>query len=122
MKRHLISKRDALRLELNWGPKQLNEAFSGAYRSYRMDGIRGMDPGTSLDKVKKFLVKLMLGGTQSTAVRVQATVWIRFTRDRVEIVDLAFSSRMLNVYNMSDRDEIPGQIITHMLNQIETQH
>ena len=56
-----MSKRDASQAELNWGPKQLNEASSSAYRSYRIDGIHGMDPGTFLDKVKAFLVKLMLG-------------------------------------------------------------
>ena len=49
-KQNLISKREALRAELNWGPYQLNEAFNGAYRSYRIDGIRGIDPGTFLDK------------------------------------------------------------------------
>ena len=118
-KRNLISKRDALQAELNWGPKQLNEAFNGAYRSYRVDGIRGVDPGTFLDKIKRFLVKLMLGETQSNAVRVQSTIWIRFTKDGVEIVDLAFNSRMLNVYNMSDMDEIAEQIVNHTLNPIE---
>ena len=56
-----------------------------------------MDPGTFLDKVKGFLVKLMLGETQSNTVQVQSTVWIRFTKDGVEIVDLAFNSRMLNI-------------------------
>ena len=63
MKQHLISKRDAQQAELNWSPKQPNEAFNGAYRGYRIDRICRMDPGTFLDKVKKFLVKLMLGET-----------------------------------------------------------
>ena len=61
----------------------------------------------------------MLKETQSTAVRAQSTIWIRFTTDGVEIVHLAFNSRMLNVYNMSDMDELANQIIAHMLNQIE---
>ena len=30
-KEHLIAKRNSLRLESNWGPKQLDGAFSGAY-------------------------------------------------------------------------------------------
>ena len=66
-----------------------------------------------------FLVDLMLKETQSTTVRVQSTIWIRFTRDGVKIVDLAFNSRMLNVYNMSNMDEIAEQIVNHMLNQIK---
>ena len=38
-KEHLIAKRNSLRLDLNWGPKQLDGAFSGAYRCYQIDGI-----------------------------------------------------------------------------------
>ena len=45
-KEHLIAKRDSLRLELNWGPRQLDGAFGGAYRHYRIDGIEGMDIDT----------------------------------------------------------------------------
>ena len=78
-----------------------------------------MDPGTFLDKVKKFLVKLMLGVTRATAVQLQSTIWIRFTENGVKIVDLAFNSRMLSIYNKSNMDGIAGQIVTHMLNQIE---
>ena len=38
-KEHLIAKREALRAELAWGPRQLEGAFGGAYRRYRIDGI-----------------------------------------------------------------------------------
>ena len=41
----LIAKREALCAELNWGPRQLEGAFGGAYRRYRIDGM----PGTDLD-------------------------------------------------------------------------
>ena len=42
----LITERDVLRAELRWGPIQLEGAFSGAYRRYRIDGLPGMDPDT----------------------------------------------------------------------------
>ena len=42
----LITKREALKAELNWGPRQLEEAFDGAYRRYQIDGIEGMDVDT----------------------------------------------------------------------------
>ena len=42
-KGRLMAKREALKLELNWGPRQLEGAFGGAYRRYRIDGIKGMD-------------------------------------------------------------------------------
>ena len=45
-KERLIAKRNSLRLDLNWGPKQLDGAFSGAYRHYQIDGIEGMDVDT----------------------------------------------------------------------------
>ena len=45
-KERLISKREALKAELNWWPRQLEGAFDGAYRRYRIDGIEGMDIDT----------------------------------------------------------------------------
>ena len=35
------------------------------------------------------------------------------------MVELAFNSRMLNVYNLSDMNEIVNAMITHMARQIE---
>ena len=52
------------------------------------------------------------------AIRSQATTWIRFTKDE-EMVELAFNSRMLNVYNLSNMNEIVNAMITHMAQQIE---
>ena len=42
----LIAMRNSLRLDLNWWPGQLDEAFGGAYRHYRIDEIKGMDVAT----------------------------------------------------------------------------
>ena len=52
------------------------------------------------------------------ALRSQATTWIRFRKDG-EMVELAFNSRMLNVYNLSDMNEIVNAMITHMAQQTE---
>ena len=49
--------------------------------------------------------------TTSRAVRSQATTWIKFIKDDVEQVELAFNSRMLAVYNLSDMDEILSAMI-----------
>ena len=51
-------------------------------------------------------------------MRSQATTWIRFRKDG-EIVELAFNSGMLNVYNLSDMNEIVNVMITHMTQQTE---
>ena len=84
-----IAKRDSLRLELNWGPRQLDGAFGGAYRCYRIDGIEGMDVDTFFDRSKRFLIDLLSRETTSRAVRSQATTWIRFVKDGIELVELA---------------------------------
>ena len=87
----LITKREALKAELNWnpGPRLLEGAFCRAYRRYRIDGGPKMDPDT----------------------------WIRFKKDD-ELVELAFNSRMMNVYNLNNLDEIVDEMIDNMKFQI----
>ena len=100
----LIAKRVALKAELNWGPRLLEEAFGSAYRRYRVDGIPAMDPDTFLNRIRRFLIDLLKKESRTGAVRSQTTTWIRF-RKAGELVELAFNSRMMNVYNLSDMDE-----------------
>ena len=118
-KERLIAKREALKAELNWGPRQLEGAFDGAYRCYRIDGIEGMDVDIFFLRTKRFLIDLLIRETRDRAVRSQATTWIRFVKDGVEQVELAFNSRMLAVYNLSDMDEIVTAMMEHMKQQIE---
>ena len=107
----LIAKRNSLRL----GPKELEGAFGGAYRCYRIDGIEGkghvLDVDTFFARTRKFLIDLLSKETMNRAVRSQATTWIRFMRDEVETVDLAFNSRMMTVYNLNDKNEIVTAMI-----------
>ena len=77
-----------------------------------------MDPDTFFSRVKRFLIDLMAKELRMGAVRSQATTWIRFRKDG-EMVELAFNSRMLNVYNLSDMNETVNAMITHMKQQIE---
>ena len=101
-----------------WGPRQLDGAFSGTYRRYRIDGLPGMDPNTFFCRVRKFLIELLAKKLRTGAMRSQATTWIRFRKDG-ELVELAFNSRMLNIYNLSIMNEIVNAMITHMAQQIE---
>ena len=117
-KERLLAKRNSLRLDLNWGPRLLEGAFGDAYRRYRIDGIPGMDPDTFLNRIRRFLIDLLKKKSRTGAVRSQTTTWIRFRKDR-ELVELAFNSRMTNVYNLSDLDEIVNEMIVHMEGQIE---
>ena len=117
-KEHLIAKREALRVELNWGPRQLEGAFGGAYRHYRIDGMPGIDPDMFFTRTRRFLINLLVKEARMEAVRSQATTWIKFRKDG-EMVELAFNSRMLNVYNLSDMNKIVDSMISHMVQQIE---
>ena len=80
----LIAKRDKLREELdfesNWGPVQLQRTFNNAYRSSRIAGYQGVDPGTFFAKIRKMIVDLIRKETIREAVRTQATTWIRFSK------------------------------------------
>ena len=118
-KERLIAKRNSLRLDLNWGPKQLDGAFGRAYRHYQIDGIEGMDVDTFFARTRKFLMDLLSRETTNRAICSQATTWIRFVKDEVEQVELVFNSRMLSVYNLSDMGEIVSAMIEHMKQQIE---
>ena len=117
-KEHLIAKREALHTELNWGPRQLEGAFGGAYRRYRIDGMPGMDPDTFFNRIRRFLIDFLRKESRTGAVRSQTTTWIRFRKDN-ELVELAFNSRMINVYSLSDPGEIVDEMIAHMKGQIE---
>ena len=118
-KERLIAKRNSLKIELSWGPKELEGAFDGAYRHYRIDGIEGMDVDTYFARTRKFLIDLLNKETTNRAVRSQATIWIRFTRDGVEMVNLAFNSRMMAVYSLNNKNEIVTAMTEHMAQQIE---
>ena len=122
-KERLIAKRNSLKIELSWGPKELEGAFGGAYRRYRIDGIEGkghiLDVETYFARTRKFLIDLLNKETTNRAVRSQATTWIRFVRDEVEQVSLAFNSRMMTVYSLNDKSEIVTVMIEHMAQQIE---
>ena len=119
-KEALITKREALKAELNWnpGPRLLEGAFGRAYRKYRIDGDPRMDPDTFFNRIRRSLIELLKRESRIGAVRAQTTTWIRFQKDD-ELVDLAFNSRMMNVYNLSDIDEIVDEMINQMKEQIE---
>ena len=52
-----------------------------------------MDVKTYFSSIKKFLIELLNTETRDRAVRSQSTTWVRFMKDGVEQVALAFNSR-----------------------------
>ena len=80
--------------------------------------MTGMDPDTFFNRVRRFLIDLLKKESRTGAVRTQTTTWIRFRKDG-ELVEIAFNSRMVNVYNLSDMNEIVNEMIAHMKQQNE---
>ena len=77
-----------------------------------------MDPGMFFSRVRRFLIKLLAKVSRTGAIRTQRTTLIRFRKDG-ELVELAFNSRMVNIYNLSNMNEIVNEMITHIKQQIE---
>ena len=79
-----------------------------------------MDLPTIFSKTRDSILNLLSRESAHRAVRSQTTTWIiRFIKDQVEHVDLAFYSRMTPVYNLNDIGEIVGSMIKHMSQQVE---
>ena len=93
-------------------PIALEQAFGGAYRSYRINGKPKMDVDTFFNRIRKELFELIKRELKTrTSARIQITAWIRFVRDGPprglgeahdeegqERVELAFNSLMTSVY------------------------
>ena len=88
-----------------------------------------MDVDTFFDRIRQNLINLMNRVlTDLGSARVQMTTWIRFIQaleddfgniigsDRVE---LPFNSRMTEIFQGSDLNEIFSEMFTHMNTQIE---
>ena len=102
-----------------FNPIELERAFNGAYRSYRVNGRPKMDGDTFFNRVRKGLIELVKRELKTrTSARIQTTTWIRFARDE-DRVDLAFSGLMTSVYRGSDLDQIVDGMIANMKFQIE---
>ena len=104
-------------------PTELEQAFNGAYRSYRVNGRPKMDVDTFFNRIRKGLIGLIKRELKTrTSTRIQTTAWIRFVRDDdegQERVELAFNSLMTSVYQGSDLDQIVDGMIANMKFQIE---
>ena len=104
-------------------PIELEQAFSGAYRSYRINGRPKIDVDMFFNRTGKRLIELTERELKTqTSARIQTTAWIRFIRndeEGQERVELAFNSLMTSVYRGSVTDQIVDGMIANMKFQIE---
>ena len=106
-------------------PIELEQAFRGAYRSYRINGRPKIDVNMFFNRIGKELIELIERELKTrTSARTQTTAWIRSIRDNEEgqeRVELAFNSLMMSVYRGSETDQIVDRMIANMKFQIENQ-
>ena len=104
-------------------PIELEQAFGGAYRSYRVNGKPKMDVDMFFSRIRKELIEFIKRELKTrTSARIQTTAWIRFIRDDEEgqeRIELAFNSLMTIVYRGSETDQIVDGMIANMMFQIE---
>ena len=114
-------------------PMELEQAFGGAYKSYRVNGKPEIDVDTFFNRIRKELIELIKRELKTlTSAGIQTTAWIRFVRDGPprgpgdahdekgqNRVELAFNSLMTSVYRGSDTDQIVDGMIANMKFQIE---
>ena len=104
-------------------PIELEQAFGGAYRSYRVNGRHKIDVDTFFNRIRKELIRLIKRELKTrTSARIQTTAWIKFVRDDEEgqeRVELAFNSLMTSVYRGSEMDQVVDGMIANMKFQIE---
>ena len=63
-------------------PIELEQAFGGAYRSYRVNGRPKIDVDTFFNRIGKRLIELIERELNTrTSARIETTAWIRFVRD-----------------------------------------
>ena len=77
-----------------------------------------MDLDTFFNRIRRSLIELLKRESRTGAERAQTTIWIRLKKDD-ELVELAFNSRMMNVYNLNNLDEVVDEMIDNMKFQIE---
>ena len=104
-------------------PIELEQAFGGAYRPYRVNGRPKINVHPFFNRIRKELIELIKQELNTrTSARIQMIVWIRFVRDDEEgqeRIGLAFSSLMTSVYRGSELDQVVGGMIDNMEFQIE---
>ena len=68
--------------ESDWTFKEREQAFRGAYRSYRVDARPKMEVDTFFSRIREGLIALIKRELNNlNSARVQTTTWIRFVKD-----------------------------------------
>ena len=117
-----------------FNPIELEQAFGGAYRSYRVNRRPKMDVETFFNRIGGTLIDLIAGELKTrNSAKIQMTAWIRFAKGPMDPatagwseasgdqdrIDQAFNSLMTRVHRGNDFDKIVNEVFSHMETRIE---
>ena len=107
----------------SFNPIELEQALNRAYRSYRINGKSRMNVDTFFDWIRQNLIDQMNRElTDLGSAKVQMAAWIRFRvedENRVDRVEKPFSSKITEINQGSNLNEIVNEMLAHMKMQIE---
>ena len=105
----------------------IDGVWANAYRKYRIDvsGEKGFE--AFYLKAFNYVIELFSKETETRAVKAQLTAWIRFIKEddieteehRLERADLAFNSRMGEIYGDSNMESLYERMTDEIKYQIE---
>ena len=110
--------------EESFNSVELQQPFQRAYRSSRINGRSRIDVNTFFDRIRQNLIDLISRElTDLNSVRVQTTKSIRFRIEYedgiIDRVRLPFNSRMTDIFQGSDLNEIINEMFAHIKTRIE---
>ena len=96
----------------------ISSDFDGTVVTCRIEGNDRI-PEVFRDRVRSTLIQLMRDEiVRLSAIRTQTRMWTEFDKDG-DIVMKLFNSQAMNIYKASNLESIIGEMLAHMLTQIE---
>ena len=113
-------------------PQEHEQAFKGAYRSFQSPGLPKTDVDTYIEKITPYMKALIDQQIRDmSSAKAQLCMWIKWKREEFEqanyfpgevheiIVEKAFNSKMVEIFQGSNIDEILGKMFAYIKTQIE---
>ena len=107
-------------------PQEHETALKDAYRSFRSPGLPKTDVDTYIEKITPYMKTLINQQIREMAsAKAQLCMWIKWKREDIHgevheiIVEKAFNSKMMEIFQGSNIDEILEKMFTYIKTQIE---
>ena len=119
----VISNREADNLDvINFIP--IEKAFKNRYRRYKVNAIMKIGVESFLNKTRKNLIDLIEKNLKElVSAKIQATLYLKWKKEEkdgtVIFIDKAFNSKLTEIFQGSDFNEVLDGMFIHMKKQIE---